>query len=102
MVFYWDRNDDIHVIDPDVIQHYEGEISPLMMIAAAIINAGYRGVVIDEKQLNNGRFLFAVNANLGTHEGQIFAGLQNSIGELPTAKDVLVTIETAYAESKDI
>jgi hypothetical protein len=102
LVLYWDRNDVIHVIDPDAIQHCEGEISPLMMIAAAVINAGYGGVVIDERRLNNGRFLCAVNANLGTHEGQIFASLQNSMGQLPTTKDVLEAIKTAYAESKGV
>lgn len=102
LVFYWDRNDVMHVIDPDEVQHFPDEMPPLMVIAAAVINAGYGGVVVDEKRLNNGRYLYALNLNLGTCEGKIFADLQQLGNELPSVKEVIGAIEKAYAQSKGI
>lgn len=102
LVFYCDRNDVIHVIDPDLVQHFDDEVPLLMVIAAAIINEGYGGVVVDEKRLNNGRYLFAFSVNLGTCEGKIFSDLQQLEGELPSAKEVIEAIEIAYAQSEGI
>lgn len=100
LVLYLDRGDVMHVIDPDTIQNFDEEIPQLMMIAIAIINEGYQGVVIDECRLKNGGYFHAINANLDTYEGLIFNNLQVQIGELPSPEAILEKIKAAYANSR--
>jgi hypothetical protein len=102
LVFYFDRNDVMHVIDPDVVQYFGDEMPPLLVIAAAVIKAGYGGVVVDKKRLNNGRYIFVLNSNLGTCEGRIFADLQQLGHELPSVEEVIEAIEIAYAKAEGI
>ena len=102
LVFYSDRDDVVHIIDPDAIQNIDDETPPLMMIAIAIINEGYEGVVIDEHRLNSGRYFHAISSNLDTHEGQIFDNLRKQTVELPSPGTVLEKIKVAYASASGV
>ena len=97
LVFYWDRGDVMHVVDPDIMKHVDG-FSPLMMIAIRIINAGYKGVVIDEQLMSNGRYFQALNVDLATHEGAMMNALQDCGENLPSVDIVLQPLKLAYAQ----
>jgi len=98
VIFYHGRDDNLHVIDPDFIPHFD-DTPPLMQIAAAIIEAGYAGVIVDEKQLSNGRFVHCLSTNSATPEGRILAGvsLAYSAGNpLPSTAVVVAAIRREY------
>ena len=69
LVFYHDRNDSLQIVDPDAVPHFDDH--PLIGFVVAVIKAGYLGVVVDEKQLSNGRFFLCLSVNQETPEGQI-------------------------------
>lgn len=98
VVLYHDRNDNLQIIDPDCVPHSDN-INPLQQLAIDIINAGYDGIVVDEIQLQDGRYFQAISANLDTPEGRIFTNLsedyQNEIS-LPSASSVLTQILESY------
>lgn len=103
LVFYWDRADNLNLIDPDVIPHFDGG-HPLLNIVVDIINAGYEGVVIDEQRLSNGRYFHALNVNLATPEGQIVSALQAAYdaGEkISSSREVIESINLAYISGAD-
>ena len=98
VVLYHGRNDNLYVIDPDCIPHFN-DTPPLLLIAAAIIRAGYDGVIVDEKQLSNGRFVHCLATNSATPEGRILAGVSAaySVGNpLPSTAAVLAAIRRKY------
>ena len=100
IVLYHDRNDDVHVIDPDALPHFD-KLPPVLDIVCAVINAGYRGLAVDEKQLANGRFMLAFSANQGTPEGQIVQTLMLDAASgkpLPSIEFVLAQIKERYDE----
>jgi hypothetical protein len=97
LVFYWDHGDVMHIVDLDGLKHFD-DLPPLMIIAIEIINAGYKGVVIDEQLMSNGRYFQALNINLATHEGTILDALQDLGANLPPVKVVLEALKLAYAE----
>ncbi len=98
-ILYLDRSEMLHVIDPDCLQHYD-QISPLMKIVIAVINAGYNGICIDEKRLANGRYFQAINTNSRTPEGRIINDLGPvSDKDLPTPRVVLEQIREEYRRS---
>jgi len=92
------RDDNLYVVDPDCIPHFD-DTPPLMRIAAAIMQAEYDGVVVDEKQLFNGRFVHGLSTNLSTPEGRILAGVSeaHSAGKpLPSTAAVMAAIRHEY------
>ncbi len=98
LVFYWDRADNLNLIDPDVIPHFDA-VHPVMAIVVDVINAGYEGVVIDEQRLSNGRYFQALNVNLATPEGRIISVIQSSFeaGQvIPSPREVVEAINHAY------
>lgn len=98
LVFYWDRADNLNLIDPDVIPHFDA-VHPVMAIVVDVINAGYEGVVIDEQRLSNGRYFQALNVNLATPEGRIISVIQSSFeaGQaIPSPGEVVEAINHAY------
>lgn len=97
LVFYWDRGDVMHIVDPDGLKHFD-DLSPLMLIAIEIINAGYEGVVIDEQLMSNGRYFQALNIDLATPEGEMLQALQDLGANLPPVNIVLEALKLAYAE----
>ncbi len=100
VVFFHGRDNVLHVIDPDCVKHFD-DISPLQEIVIAVINAGYRGVVVDEKQLANGRFLSCISTNCSTPEGQILQEITNAVEQgqsAPSVNQALETIAKRYAQ----
>lgn len=98
IVFYHDRNDVLHVVDPDATPHFE-EYPPVFDIVCAVINAGYEGVVVDEKQLDNGQFLLGLSTNPFTPEGQIIEELVLAADDgvqMPSIALVLEQIKKQY------
>lgn len=103
LVFYWDRADNVNLIDPDTIPHFD-DVHPVLNIVIDIINAGYEGVLVDEQRLSDGRFFQALNVNLATPEGQIVSALQASYdaGEsIPSSREVIESINLAYMAGDD-
>ena len=88
IVYYHGRDDSVHIIDPDALPHFN-ELPPLFDIVVAVINAGYKGVVVD------------LSVNQGTPEGQIIQELaaQDS-KQLPSIKLVLEQIEKRYTVNR--
>lgn len=97
LVFYWDRGDVMHIVDPDGLKHFD-DLSPLMLIAIEIINAGYKGVVIDEQLMSNGHYFQALNIDLATPEGEMLQALQDLGANLPPVNVVLEALKLAYAQ----
>jgi hypothetical protein len=100
VVFFHGRDNVLHVIDPDCVKHFD-DISPLQEIVIAVINAGYRGVVVDEKQLANGRFLSCISTNCSTPEGQILQEITKAVEQghsAPSVNQALAIITKRYAQ----
>lgn len=98
VVLYHGRDDNLYVVDPDCIPHFD-DTPPLLRLAAAIIEAGYEGVIVDEKQLLNGRIIHCLSTNSATPEGRIFAGLAEALSDgktVPSSAAVLESIQREY------
>ena len=99
LVFYLDRTNTVQIIDPDNLPRAEDR-NPLQLLVIDVINAGYKGVVIDEQRLSDGRFFQAISVNEASPEGQILNTLSadyKSGKPLPPAVNVLQQIRDAYA-----
>ena len=98
ILIYRDLGDTLYVIDPDTLPQ-TNDLKPIMYIVAAVINAGYDGVQVDEKRLANGRYFQAVNVNLATPEGQLISKL-NVVPEeeLPTPQSLVDKIRVLYEQ----
>lgn len=98
LVFYVNRANDIHLIEPETLPHFE-DFHPILPIAAAIIKAGYEGVAVDERCLSNGRWFQAVDVNLATPEGRLLQRLSSILdsgGLLPSPDAVVAAIRDHY------
>jgi hypothetical protein len=96
ILFYRDRGDTLNVVDSDALSHTD-DISPIMLIAATVMRAGYDGVVIDQYRMANGRYFQALNTNSATPEGRVLAALcKLDPAQLPPSQDVLEMIRRAY------
>jgi hypothetical protein len=73
LVLFHGRDDNLYVVDPDCVPHFD-DIPPLLKIAAAIIQAGYGGVIIDEKQLLNGRVIHCLSTTPPRRRGESSLG----------------------------
>ena len=103
LIYYWDRADNLNMIDPDVIPHFD-DIHPVLAIVVDVINAGYEGVIIDEQRLSNGRYFQALNVNVATPEGRIISSIQSlfEAGEaIPSAREVVEAINHAYTAGEN-
>lgn len=101
VVLYHGRDDNLYVVDPDCIPHFD-EHPPIIEIVIAVINAGYAGVFVDEKKLSNGRFILGLSVNQGTPEGQVIQNLVSAVDagkQLPSIGFVLDQIKNQYAVS---
>ena len=99
-VFFQGRENDLHVIDPDGVRHSD-DITPLQKLVIAVINAGYRGVVVDEKRLANGRFLSCISIDFSTPEGQILQEISTAVEQgqpAPSVNQALEIIAKRYVE----
>ena len=100
IVFCHDRNDNLQIIEPDAVPHFEDH-PPVIDIAIAVTNEGYAGVVFDEKQLFNGKVLLVMSTNQSTPEGQIIEELSVASASgmtLPPMESVLREIKRRYDE----
>jgi hypothetical protein len=100
IVFCHDRNDNLQIIEPDAVPHFEDH-PPVIDIAIAVAKEGYKGVVFDEKQLANGEFLLVMSMNQITPEGQIIQELclvADDGATLPPIDSVLSQIKKRYDE----
>ena len=98
VIFYHGRDDNLYVVNPDCIPHFD-DTPPLLRIAAAIMQAGYDGVVVDEKQLLNRRFVHCLATDFATPEGRILAELSVAHSEgkpLPSTAAVMAAIRREY------
>lgn len=78
----------------DGVPHYQG-VAPIMLIAAAVINAGFDGVRVIEFQLINGRYVQLLEVQESKPAGRYLAKL--AAGEkrgktLPKIHEVLATL----------
>lgn len=98
LVLVLSRSNDLHMVDPDAIPHSD-DLSPLIKLAVAVINKGYRGVAIDELKLKNGRYVYSLEGDLATPEGAVMQKLSTALDEgrpLPNAATVLEAIRRIY------
>jgi len=102
IIFYHGRDNQLHVIDPDCIPHFE-ETQPLLVIAAELINAGYEGVIVDERRMSNGRYMHCLATDIATPEGRMITEISNAFdlgAPLPSIEFVLNSIRREYAKSR--
>ena len=98
LVVYLDRNNTNHIVDPGCVPHSD-DLSPLQNLVIDIINAGYEGVIVDEKRLKNGRYFCALSTNGNTPEGRLLIQLSSDYANgkpMPSSHDVLAQIKKAY------
>jgi hypothetical protein len=96
ILLYLDRSETVQIIDSDSLPHTD-DLSPIMLIAAAVINAGYAGVIVDEQRMANGRYFQALNTDIATPEGKILCELSKlDPAVLPTPEAVLDSIRKVY------
>lgn len=102
ILFYRDRGDNLQVIDSEALVHTDG-LSPILLIAVAVINAGYSGVIVDEYRMANGRYFQSINTNSATPEGRILASFsQIDPQNLPAPEAVLEEIRNAYRNGEGL
>lgn len=100
VLLYLDRSNSVQVIESDALAHTD-DISPIMLIAAAVMRAGYAGVIVDQHRMANGRYFHALNTNMATPEGRILAALcKADQAQLPAPKLVLQDIRRAYQNGR--
>jgi hypothetical protein len=102
-VFLRNRAEEFYIFDPDDVPHTD-DLSPIMLLAAAVISEGYAGVAVDELQLTSGRYVQSMDVNLATHEGVLFQELSSvamSGGTLPSAQAVLTMLAQRYRTSSN-
>jgi hypothetical protein len=99
LVLVLNRVNELHVIDPDSLPHSDG-LHPIVLIAVAVINAGFQGVAVDEGRLSNGRSLQALSIDRLSPEGQMLQALceRSQAGfKLPSPEEVVQGIQTICA-----
>jgi hypothetical protein len=98
LVFVLNRSNRLHIVDPDAIPHSD-ELSPLLQLAVDVIKARHKGVAIDELKLKNGRYVYSLEGDLATPEGEVMQKLSTALDEgrpLPNAPTVLEAIRRIY------
>ena len=96
LLFYLDRSDTAHVVDSTSLPHTD-DLSPIVKIAVAVLNAGYEGLILDEHPMANGRYFQAINVNLATPEGRTLKKLEDvPPSMLPSPEEVLKIIRNEY------
>lgn len=99
VIFYWDRGNGLHIVESDDLPHFDNE-PPLLGYAAALMNAGFQGVAVDQKRLANGRYLQALNVDTASPEGQMMQALheRHQAGfQLPLPEVVVQVVRDEYA-----
>jgi hypothetical protein len=100
ILLFASRSGDIHIFDSSSIEHFD-DGAPLLNLAIPVLIAGYQGIAIDELKMENGRYFHALEVNIATQEGAIFAQLQEDFENgipLPTPSKLLDRIARAYKQ----
>lgn len=102
-LMYLDRGGAIHIADSDALPQSD-DTDSLIALAIEIIKAGYKGVIIDQYRLQNGRYFQAINGNIATPEGFILdaisANRQRGV-DVPPSEIVLIGIRDAYKKMEN-
>ncbi len=100
LLAYRDRGDVIHIVDADALPHTDG-LAPITLVAIAIINAGYKGVIVDSYRMANGRYLHALNVDLATIEGRFLRLLEaTNRSTWPSPEEFVQIIRDAYEDAE--
>lgn len=100
LLAYRDRADVIRLIDPDTLPHTDG-LAPITLVAVAIINAGYKGVIVDSHRMANGRYLHALYVDLATIEGRFLRLLElTNRSTWPSPEEFVQIIRDAYEDAE--
>jgi hypothetical protein len=103
LIFYWDRTNCLNIVDSGAIPHFNNG-HPVLNIIVDIINAGYQGVIIDEKRLSNGKYVHALSVDLNSPEGVAVSAIQKSFEAnepLPTSREVIESINHIYEAAEN-
>lgn len=99
LILYWDRGGDLLIVESDDLPHFDTE-PPLLAHAAALLNAGFEGVAVDQKRLANGRYFHALNVDTASPEGQMMEALHERLQagfKLPPPEVVVQAVQIEYA-----
>ena len=99
MIFYNDMNDDLNIFDSEFFDTQKNQ-DPLLEIAVAIVERGYRGLVVHTKHLASGKYFFGINFREDTPEGKIFSRIKADFHRgraIPNSRVVLKKIKTDYS-----
>lgn len=100
ILLFASRNGDILIFNISSIEHFD-DGAPIINLAVPVLNAGYKGIAIDELKMENGRYCHTLEVNIATPEGVIFNQLQKDYENgvsLPTPKNLLARIARAYKQ----
>ncbi len=99
VIFYMDRGNGLHIVESADLPHFDNE-PPLLACAAALMNAGFEGVAVDQTRLANGRYFQALNVDTASPEGQMMQALhqRHQAGfKLPLPEVVVQAVQIDYA-----
>ena len=98
IIFHLDRGNHLHILETNAIPHFD-TFPPLLIHAAALINAGFKGVAIDEIRLANGRYCHALDVDMASPEGKVMQDLHDlhaAGGCLPSSQQVIKAVLDEY------
>lgn len=104
IVMHLSRSGEVNIYNSDDIPH-SNDLPPMMAIAAAVMNAGYTGLAIDEMKMSNGRYFHALDVDLATPEGRLLQELSHQFAcgkELPNIQVVLADLQLAYKSTGNL
>ena len=99
VLLYVDRGNGPHIVESADLPHFDTE-PPLLGHAAALMNAGFQGVAVDQKRLADGRYFQALNVDTASPEGQLMQALheRHQAGfKLPLTEVVVQAVQIEYA-----
>lgn len=99
LILYWGRGGDLLIVDSEGLPHFDTE-PPLLAHAAALMNAGFDGVAVDQKRLANGQYFQALNVDTASPEGQMMEALHERLQagfKLPPPEVVVQAVQIEYA-----
>ena len=98
LIFYWNKSDDLYVMDSESLEITEDQ-EALLEIAIDIMIAGFDGVAVDTKKLACGKYFYGVNIRPDKPEGKIIAEVQkliNSGSRIPSSPVIINRIKKSY------
>jgi hypothetical protein len=103
IVMHLSRSDEVTITELEDIAQTD-DLHPIIKIAAAVINAGYLGVAVDEMKTADGRYVQALDVDLATAEGKMLQALSSLYEQgikMPEAQTVLDGLQCMYQKMQD-